>query len=102
MSKQKHTLTVYNGNGQPITKHPPHIFILDKMNDTAFAHLKHNTGLKFRKSGNSFIPYFTQADNFEQIAKLFFTYDFKTKYYDNYDFHNTLMLKFMNDSKDWD
>lgn len=97
MSK-KETLIVYGGNGQRITKTPPQICILDKMNDVAFEHLQNNMNLAFKDEGWC---YSAQARDFKQITKLLLTYNFKTRYYDNSDFKNTLMVKFAHD-QDWD
>ena len=97
MSKEQ--LTVYDGNGRRITKTPPTIILLDFINAGALTHLNHNTGLQFKDTG---LGYVAEAKSFKQIAKLLFTYNFKTQYFDNIDYHNTLMLKFMHCPKDWD
>lgn len=96
---KKETLTVYDGNGRKITKTPPTILILGFINAGALTRLNHNTGLQFKKVGWG---YMAKADNFKQIAKLLFTYNFKTQYFNNADYHNTLMLKFAHYPKDWD
>ena len=96
---KKEILTVYNGNGQKITKTPPVIILLDFINAGALKHLNHNTGLQFKDTG---LGYVAEAKSFKQIAKLLFTYNFKTQYFDNRDYKNTLMLKFMHFPKDWE
>jgi len=86
-------LTLINGNGQPYTKELPKIVILggEHINDIALAHIKENTGLGFFPCSGGIEA---QPKNAEQIVKLFMTYNFKTKYYDNWDHHNTIFLKF--------
>lgn len=96
---KKETLTVYDGNGREIIKTPPTLILLDFINAGALTHLNHNTGLQFKDTG---LGYVAQADNFKQIAKLLFTYNFKTQYFDNRDYENTLMLKFAHYPKDWE
>jgi len=96
---KQETLTVYDGNDREITKNPPTIIILDFINSGALFHLNRNTGLKFKDTG---LGYVAKADNFKQIAKLLFTYNFKTQYFNNRDYENTLMLKFAHYPADWE
>ena len=85
-------LTLINGNRQPYQVTPPAILILsDTINDTALQHIKENTGLDFIKGG---FTYAAQAENHEQISALLLTYNFKTRYYNNATYKNTLMLRF--------
>jgi len=86
------TLTLINGNNQVMVKELPKIEILTRfLNDMAIAHIKENTGLDFIKNAWN---YETQPINSNQITRLLLTYNFKTRYYDNGTFKNTLMLKF--------
>lgn len=85
------TLTLVNGNHQEYTRQLPHlIFITREINDVALAHIAENTGLYFQKT---YWGYEAQPTESKQIAALLMTYNFKTRYYDNADYHNTLMLK---------
>jgi len=85
-------LTRINGNGQEYTQGLPAIEILAKeINDIALNHILENTGLAFVFEGWSYKAQPVQAG---QIVNLLLTYNFKTKYYDNATFKNTLMLKF--------
>lgn len=84
-------ITTINGNGQPITRDLPLLIIREKfVNDVALKHIEDNTGLVFESVGWA---YKAQPQNAAQITALFMTYNFKTRYYDNWDFKNTLMLK---------
>lgn len=91
MTEEK--LNLYNGNNQEYTINLPKIMILtDYINKTALQHIEKNTGLNFVKDGlNSYISQPTKSN---QIVKLFLTYNFKTKYYNNWDIKNTILLKF--------
>jgi len=93
------TITTYNGNKQKVVKGLPTIIIIGKCNDVALEHLKDNTQLNFKPYGLS--GYMAQPDTSKQIVKLFLTYNFKTCYFDNGDYKNTLMLKWR-DHGDWD
>ena len=84
------TLTLINGNGQKIQKTLPTLKIIGHFNKVALNHIKENTGLDFRPT---YRGYEAQPNNSAQITKLFLTYNFKTRYYDNADYHNTLFLK---------
>jgi len=89
---RKEKLILVNGNGQKYTLGLPQIVLLDPINDVALKHLEENTGLKFEKTGweHCRIAYST---NSQQIVKLFMTYNFRTKYYNNYSVKNTIFLK---------
>ncbi len=84
------TLRLYNGNDQEMTKELPRLFIHGDFNDTALAHVTKNTGLVFTRTGFGLEAQPTSSD---QIVRLFLTYNFKTRYYDNWDTKNTLHLK---------
>ncbi|HBD92758.1 MAG TPA: hypothetical protein DC057_01140 [Spirochaetia bacterium] len=80
-----------NGNGQPYVSNLPKLmWLTDFINDVALQHIFENTGLNFVKAG---WWYEAQPTNANQIATLFMTYNFKTRYYDNASHKNTLMLK---------
>ena len=85
------TLSLINGNKQVMNKELPKLVILDKyINDVALEHIAENTGLNFTKT---IWNYEAQPTQSQQIVKLFLTYNFKTRYYDNATIHNALYLK---------
>jgi hypothetical protein len=85
------TLTLINGNKQAYTIDLPRILWMTKnINEIALAHIKENTGLEFVQKS---LWYETQPTSYDQIVALFLTYDFKTRYYNNADYRNTLMIK---------
>lgn len=84
------TLKLFNGNGQEMVKDLPRLLILGTFNDTALAHITENTGLVFTKGWNGMEAVPASSD---QIVRLFLTYNFKTRYYDNLDMKNTIILK---------
>jgi hypothetical protein len=85
-------ITTINGNGQPVTKSLPCIIIEStQINEVALAHIKENTGLDFVRS---YAGYEAQPTESSQIAALLMSYNFKTRYFDNWDYKNTLKLKF--------
>ena len=89
------TLTLINGNNQQYNIGLPKVIILAKLNDVATEHIYKNTGLLFRESKTGMINSIeAQPHSSEQIAKLFMTYNFKTRYYNNWDYKNTIVLKF--------
>jgi hypothetical protein len=85
-------LELINGNGQPYYLGLPKLVILTRhaWNDVALNHIKENTGLWFTFNGWCMEA---QPDRPDQIVKLFMTYNFKTRFYNNATHHNTLMLK---------
>jgi hypothetical protein len=86
------TLTLINGNKQPYTVDMPKLIILtEHINDVALAHIMENTGLVFNHIGYG---YEAQPTDGAQISALFLTYNFKTRYYNNWQTKNTLYLKF--------
>jgi len=86
------TLTLINGNNQPMTKYLPLLVIFAKeINDAALAHIRENTGLDFVLDR---VAYVVQPTESKQIAALFLTCNFKTRYYDNANFKNQIHLKF--------
>ena len=84
------TVTLINGNRRPYTMEMPKIVIWGEFNDVALDHLMENTGLYFIKHHNRLEA---QPTDGKQIAALFMTYNFKTRYYNNIDFKNELHLK---------
>lgn len=94
---RKEILRVFNGNGQLMKKELPTLIILGKMNDVALAHMKKNTGLNFKDTS---FGYTVQPKTSNQLARLFLTYNFKTRYFNNADYKNTLFLKHGH-SEDW-
>lgn len=87
------TLTLINGNKNPYTLPLPLLVIkTDFINDGGLAHILENTGLHFQKG--AWNNYEAQPTASDQIVKLFLTYDFKTRFYDNASAKNTLFLKF--------
>lgn len=87
------TITRINGNGKPYTTDLPKLVILDHTNETALNHITENTGLNFVKNG--YDTYEAQPTNTKQVAALFMTYNFRTYYYNNASFKNTMFLKHM-------
>ena len=83
-------ITRINGNGKPYSVPLPKIQIIGNMNDVALQHIFDNTGLNFKQNGWG---YEAKANHSNQIVTLFLTYNFKTKYYNNRDIENTLLLK---------
>lgn len=85
-------LELVNGNNQYYSVDLPTIHILtDNINDSALKHIKENTGLWFEKKCFGYVAKPSRSD---QIVRLFLTYNFKTKYYNNYDYKNIIFLKF--------
>jgi hypothetical protein len=85
-------LKLINGNNNPYYLGLPKIVICSghKWNDVALNHIKENTGLNFTETFGGMSAQPTSSD---QIIKLFMTYNFKTRFYNNSMHHNTLMLK---------
>lgn len=79
-----------NGNGQPYTTGLPTLLLKGTLNDTAIQHIFENTGLAFKPVSGGYEAKPTKP---VQIATLFMTYNFKTRYYNNWMYTNTLMLK---------
>ena len=86
-------ITRINGNGQPYTTDLPKIIIFGYFNYVALQHVKDNTGLDFAPTtwpGESYSAHPTES---WQIAALFMTYNFKTRYYNNASNNNELHLR---------
>jgi len=86
------TLRLTNGNRQEYEINLPKIIIWGQINDTALIWLEVQTGLRFSKKPLNRLE--AQPIAGKQIAALFMTYNFKTKYYNNGTFKNELHLKF--------
>lgn len=93
MSTQIPTFEMYNGNDQLYSRPLPKIIINTKsFTDAARKHVAKQTGLEFtEKPWNCWEA---QPTSFEQYMKLFLTYNFKTRYYNNWNDKNTLYLRF--------
>ena len=85
------TVTRIDGNGRPYTLPLPKLVIHGYMNNVALAHVYENTGLQFEKGCWDTLE--AQPETSSQIAALFLTYNFKTRYYNNLSLPNQLHLK---------
>ena len=84
------TITRFNGNNQQYAVELPRLVIQGHINDTALKHIADNTSLNFVKT---FSGYEAQPLTSNQIAALFLTYNYKTRYYNNGSTKNTLFLR---------
>ena len=85
------TITRMNGNGKKYTTNLPLLIICTShYNDVALNWIKENTGLEFKKANYGYTAQPTESN---QIATLLMLYNFKTKYYNNWQYSNTLLLK---------
>ena len=85
------TLKLINGNKQAYLINLPRLVMLTReMNLIALQHITENTGLVFTPCSGG---YEAQPETALQIAALFLTYNFKTRYYNNGTVKNTLYLK---------
>jgi hypothetical protein len=66
------------------------ILFMQTYNDVALAHIKENTGLEVTKHRAGMAAQPTES---WQIAALFMTYNFKTCYFNNWEWKNTILLK---------
>ena len=85
------TITRLNGNSKEYTVELPELIILGSINDTARSHIFDNTGLNFVNGGGN--NYHATPTNANQIVTLIMTYNYKTRYYNNWNHKNTLFLK---------
>lgn len=83
------SLMRFNGNGQLYELKIPMIVINTKMNEHDLAEIEKQTGLKFKECWEGFEA---QPTMFEQITMLFLCYNFETKYYNNHQYTNTIVL----------
>ncbi len=84
-------LALVNGNRRQYKIGLPKLVILgEKWNDTARERIFENTGLLFKDNWHGMEA---QPHSSEQITKLFMTYNFKTRYYNNWDIKNSILLK---------
>jgi hypothetical protein len=87
------TLTLINGNGNEFTRPLPKICITcqHQINDVALERIVKQTGLVFSWKHWG---YESQPTSSQQLLLLLMAYNFKTRYFDNFDSRNTLYLKF--------
>ncbi len=91
-------IELINGNGREYTIDLPKVFILAKnINSAAIDHITENTGLVFEKCNSG---YEAKLESSQQFLKLFLTYNFKSRYFNNLDTKNTILLKFYNKKND--
>jgi len=89
---KEETLVLVNGNDQSYLMGLPRLVMMEKeINDVALEHIRENTQLHFTPT--HWGGYEVQPINSQQIVKLFLTYNFKTRYYNNADLKNTILLK---------
>jgi hypothetical protein len=84
------TITRINGNGQPYTTGLPTLIIYGRINDVALEHMRQNTGLEFVPYREGYKAEPTES---KQIVALLLTYNYKTRYYNNWDYKNELHLR---------
>ena len=87
------TIKTIDGNGNDNIRPLPKLVIIGHINDTALRHVFENTGLEFKPGIGVCGNLEAQPTESKQIAALFLTYNFKTRYYDNWNHKNTLFLK---------
>ena len=85
------TITRLNGNNKEYTVDLPELVILGYVNDAARSRIFDNTGLNFIK--DNWDNYRATPANSNQIVTLIMTYNYKTRYYNNWNYKNTLFLK---------
>lgn len=88
------TISRFNGNGNKYTLGIPQLLIKKFGNDGSKQYFIKQTGLKLKESAYG---YTAQPKSFKQLYKVFTTYNWKTTFYDNASYKNTLMLDFNND-----
>ena len=85
------TINRINGNNKQYTTELPDLIIQGHINDVARSHIFDNTGLNFIK--DNWGSYHAKPTNANQIVTLIMTYNYKTRYYNNWNYKNTLFLK---------
>ena len=85
------TISHLNGNGQRYTLSVPRLFISKFGNEVAKKHFEKQTGLKLVEHWGG---YYAHPKTFKQLYKAFATYNFKTTYFNNATWENTLKLEF--------
>lgn len=84
--------TLTNGNKQPYQLGLPTLMLYaPNLNKVALDHIKENTGLVFK---GEFDMLTAKPTSTKQIVALLMTYNFTTTMYDNWQYTNTIMLKF--------
>ena len=88
-------LTRLNGNEQQYTIGLPKLVLVGEYNPVALDWIFQQTGMNFQPATNTGLigDYQAQPTNAAQIVNLMLTYNFKTRYYNNGTFENTLFLK---------
>lgn len=87
------TITRINGNGQPYTLPVPEILLLN-IDDERVKKIEEVSGLSFERWSSG---YRSQPLKFKELDAVKSCYEWKETFYNNSDYHNTLMLKFMFD-----
>ena len=90
MAKYTGSVSVFNGNGKRYTLEVPTLLIAKFGNETAKKHFERNTGLKLKEMADC---YTAKPKSFKQLYKVFVTYNWKTTFYNNAMYSNTLSLK---------
>jgi hypothetical protein len=82
-----------DGNGNPYQQGIPKLVLLDNdVHENMLAGIKELTGLEFNNSNNS--SYTVQPTSSHQITSLLMSgFGFKTRYIDNWNHRNTILLK---------
>lgn len=89
------TISHLNGNGKKYTLEIPTVMILGGFgNEVAEKWFQKQTGLELKKGFNSIT---VKPKTFKQLYKIFATYNWKTTFYNNASYKNTLMLRHNND-----
>lgn len=86
------SIAITNGNGKVISRPLPALIIVQRtINEVVLRLIEKDTGLVFHKGtfGYTATPY-----NHAQISTLLVRYNFETRYFDNNEFKNTILLKF--------
>lgn len=87
------TFEMYNGNNQLYSRPLPMIIIqANPFNEVARKHIEKQTGLAFEEK--PWHQWEAQPTSYDQYMRLFLTYNFKTRYYNNWQYNNTLVLRF--------
>lgn len=75
--------TLISANGHPYEREIPKIIIHSYMNDVSLSNLRKQTGIDFKANVHGQIE--GQPDTWEQMAKIFLTYNFLTHDQNNWD-----------------
>jgi hypothetical protein len=95
VSRHIDTVTVYNGNDQPMIKDLPKVVLVlpeeRTLDPVILNHIKKNTDLEFKKVS---MGYEAQPGTSDQIVRLFMKENLNTVYHDNWNTRNTLFVAF--------